>query len=205
MTGIPALLCTRRILKDQKRKRLSAARGSMTPHLSARSAAPVDHAGLEAVLAPGAPGRMLPAEAYTSEDVLAWERRHVFADSWVCAGRGADLADPGDRRALRVGDDSVVLVRGDDGVLRGFYNVCRHRGHELQPVGTVVHRNAIHCPYHAWTYALDGTLRFTPRFDAPDGFDPADHPLTPVRTEEWCGWVFVNVSGDARAAGRAPG
>jgi Rieske 2Fe-2S family protein len=140
---------------------------------------------------------MLPAEAYTSDDVLAWERQHLFADSWVCAGRSADLADAGDRRALRVGDDSVVLVRGDDGLLRAFYNVCRHRGHELQPVDTVVRRNAIHCPYHAWTYALDGTLRFTPRYDAPAGFDPADHALVPVRAEEWCGWVFVNASGDA--------
>jgi Rieske 2Fe-2S family protein len=163
-----------------------------------RSAAPVDAGALDALLSPDGVGRMLPAEAYTDDAVLTWERRHLFAETWVCAGRSADLADPGDRRALRVGDDSVVLVRGDDGVLRGFYNVCRHRGHELQPVDTVVRRNAIHCPYHAWTYDLDGTLKFTPRFDAPQGFDPADHPLTPVRTEEWCGWVFVNASGDAR-------
>ena len=145
--------------------------------MDVRSAAPVDPAGLEAILAPDAPGRMLPAEAYTSEAVLAWERQHLFADSWVCAGRSADLADAGDRRALRVGDDSVVLVRGDDGVLRGFYNVCRHRGHQLQPEDTTIRRNAIHCPYHAWTYGLDGTLMFTPRYDEPPGFDPADHPL----------------------------
>ncbi len=163
-----------------------------------RAAAPVDDGVLAAILEPGAPGRMLPAEAYTSEEVLAWERRHLFAGSWVCAGRSADLADAGDRRALRVGDDSVVLVRGDDGVLRGFYNVCRHRGHQLQPEDTTVRRNAIHCPYHAWTYALDGTLKFTPRYDAPPGFDTAEHPLVAVRTEEWCGWVFVNASGDAR-------
>lgn len=165
--------------------------------MDVRSAAPVDPAGLEAILAPDAPGRMLPAEAYTSEAVLTWERQHLFADSWVCAGRSADLADAGDRRALRVGDDSVVLVRGDDSVLRGFYNVCRHRGHQLQPEDTTIRRTAIHCPYHAWTYALDGTLKFTPRYDEPPGFDPADHPLVSVRTEEWHGWVFVNASGDA--------
>jgi Rieske 2Fe-2S family protein len=163
-----------------------------------RAAAPVDDATLAAILEPGASGRMLPAEAYTSEEVLAWERRHLFAESWVCAGRSADLAEAGDRRALRVGDDSVVLVRGGDGVLRGFYNVCRHRGHELQPVATTVRRNAIHCPYHAWTYALDGTLKFTPRYEAPPGFDPTAHGLTPVRTQEWNGWVFVNASGEAR-------
>ncbi len=120
--------------------------------LEVRSAAPVDPVGLDAILAPGAPGRMLPAEAYTDEAVLAWERRHLFADSWVCAGRSADLADAGDRRALRVGDDSVVLVRGDDGVLRGFYNTRRHRGPQHQPEATTVQRrNASHGPYHAWT------------------------------------------------------
>jgi phenylpropionate dioxygenase-like ring-hydroxylating dioxygenase large terminal subunit len=160
--------------------------------------APVPRVGLEAMLSDGAPGRMLPAKAYTSDEVLAWERRHLFADSWVCAGRSADLTEPGDRRAVRVGDDAVVLVRGDDGVLRAFFNVCRHRGHELQACDTTVRRSAIHCPYHAWTYALDGTLASTPRYEAPDGFDPADHTLSPVRAEEWRGWVFVNASGDAQ-------
>jgi Rieske 2Fe-2S family protein len=161
------------------------------------SAAPVSAAALDAILAPGAPGRMLPAEAYTSEAVLAWERRHLFADAWVGAGRSSDLSQPGQRRALRVGDDSVLLVRGEDGVLRGFHNVCRHRGHELQPCDTMVERGAIHCPYHAWTYGLDGGLRFTPRYEAPPGFDVADHSLVPVRIEEWRGWVMVNASGDA--------
>jgi Rieske 2Fe-2S family protein len=99
---------------------------------------------------------------------------------------------------VRIGDDSVVLVRGDDGVLRAFYNVCRHRGHELVPCdAAVARRGAIHCPYHAWTYALDGSLRATPRFDAPAGFDAAGHGLVPVRAEEWHGFVMVNVSGDA--------
>lgn len=176
---------------------MSSARGSLAV-LGLRSAAPVDGAGLEAILDPGAPGRMLPAEAYTSADVLAWERRHLFAESWVCAGRSADLAAAGDRRALRIGDDSVVLVRGEDGVLRSFYNVCRHRGHELQPEGSTVRRTAIHCPYHAWTYALDGTLKFTPRYQEPPGFEPGAQALVPVRSEEWQGWVFVNASGAAR-------
>src|SRR4029450_4200443 len=126
--------------------------------------APVPRVGLEAILADGAPGQMLPAQAYTSDEVLAWERRHLFADSWVCAGRSADLTEPGDRRALRVGDDAVVLVRGDDDVLRAFFNVCRHRGHELQACDTTVRRSAIHCPYTAWTYALDAPLAATPRY-----------------------------------------
>jgi Rieske 2Fe-2S family protein len=159
--------------------------------------APVPRAALDLVLDPTGSGRMLPQAAYTSDAVLAWEREHFFSSTWVCAGRSADLAAPGDRRAIGIGDDAVILVRGDDGVVRVFYNVCRHRGHELMPCGSTAHRNAIHCPYHAWTYALDGSLRATPRFDAPAGFDPAEHGLVPVRAEEWNGWVMVNVSGDA--------
>jgi len=159
--------------------------------------APIDRVGLEAVLEPGTSGRMLPREAYTSEAVLEWEREHFFARSWVCAGRSVQIDDPGTRLAVRIGNEPVLLVRGGDGVARGFFNVCRHRGHELMPCGASARRNAIHCPYHAWTYALDGSLIRTPRFDPPPGFDVADHSLAPVRVEEWHGWMFVNVSGDA--------
>jgi Rieske 2Fe-2S family protein len=163
------------------------------PHV----AAPFPPGALDGVLDPHSSGRMLPQAAYTSPDVLAWEQEYFFAGNWVCAGRATDLADPGDRRAMRIGDDAVLFVRGDDGVLRGFFNVCRHRGHELLPCGASAHRNAIHCPYHAWTYGLDGALKATPRFDAPPAFDPNEFGLVPVRTEEWLGWVMVNVSGDA--------
>jgi Rieske 2Fe-2S family protein len=159
--------------------------------------APVDRAGLEAVLEPGTSGRMLPREAYVSETVLTWEREHLFARSWVCAGRSAQISQVGARTAARIGDEPVLLVRGDDGVARGFANVCRHRGHELMPCGATATRSAIHCPYHAWTYALDGSLVRTPRFDPPPGFDAADHALAPVAVEEWHGWLFVNAAGGA--------
>ena len=134
---------------------------------------------------------MLPAEAYTSEAVLAWERRHLFAEGWVCAGRSADLADAGDRRAVRVGDDSVVLVRGDDGVLRGFSNVCRHRGHELLPVrrprSGATPSTARTTPGPTPSTARS---RSTPRFDAPEGFDPTQFTAwSRSRIEEWRGWV----------------
>ena len=146
---------------------------------------------------------MLPAAAYLDDAILAWERRHLFADAWVCVGRGDELAAVGARRAITVGDDAVLLVRGEDGRLRGFFNVCQHRGHELAPCGTTseaVHRS-IHCPYHGWRYGLDGTLLSTPRFEAPPGFDRADHGLVPVAVEEWHGWVLVNVSGTVPAVG----
>jgi Rieske 2Fe-2S family protein len=159
--------------------------------------APLPRAALDAVIDPRGSGCMLPREAYTSHEVLAWEREHLFSASWVCVGRAGELATAGDRTAVQVGDDSVVLVRGDDGELRGFFNVCRHRGHQLMPCGASARRTAIHCPYHGWTYALDGGLRATPRFDAPAGFDASAHGLVPVRVAEWHGWVMVNVSGDA--------
>jgi Rieske 2Fe-2S family protein len=162
------------------------------------SPAPVSRERLNDAIDPRGSGCMLPREAYTSEATLAWEREHLFAAGWVCAGRSADLAAPGDRRSVRITDDAIVLVRGDDGVLRAFYNVCRHRGHELMPCGATAQRAAIHCPYHGWTYALDGTLRATPRFDAPANFDASAHGLVPLRVEEWHGWAMVNVSGDAR-------
>jgi glycine betaine catabolism A len=142
-------------------------------------------------------GRMLPAEAYTDQSVLDFERAHFFSGGWVCAGRVDGLAQPGSRTALQIGDDAVLIVRGDDNELRAFFNVCRHRGSELMPCGETARRAAIHCPYHGWTYSLDGKLRETPRYDAPEGFDCADYSLVPVRAECWHGWLMVNASGDA--------
>ena len=81
--------------------------------------------------------------------------------------------------------------------LRAFANTCRHRGHELLPCGATAKRGAIHCPYHAWTYGLDGALQATPRFEPPPGFDPAENGLVALRVEEWNGWAMVNLSGDA--------
>ena len=147
---------------------------------------------------------MLPAAAYLDDAVLAWERRHLFAGAWVCVGRAAELAAVGTRRAVTVGDDAVLLVRGDDGRLRGFFNVCQHRAHELAPCGTTSEHRSIHCPYHGWRYGLDGALLSTPRFEAPPGFERAEHGLVPVAVEEWHGWVMVNVVGHRRAGRRVP-
>ena len=163
-------------------------------------AAPLDGAKLAAVLEPGT-GRMLPAAAYLDDEVLTWERRNLFAGAWVCVGRGDELATVGTRRAIAVGDDAVLLVRGEDGTLRGFFNVCQHRAHELAPCGSTSAHRSIHCPYHGWRYGLDGVLLSTPRFEAPPGFERVEHGLVPVAVEEWHGWVMVNVSGTAPTVG----
>jgi Rieske 2Fe-2S family protein len=164
--------------------------------LELRAAAPIAPDDLAAVLAPGT-GCTLPPVAYLDDSILAWERRHLFAGAWVCAGRASELAEPGDRRGGVVGDDTVVLVRGADGRLRGFFNVCRHRGHELAACGETSNHRSLQCPYHGWRYGLDGSLLSTPRFEAPPGFDRADHGLVPVAVEEWHGWVMINVDGTA--------
>lgn len=142
-------------------------------------------------------GRMLPSAAYVDPAVLSWERRHFFADGWVCVGRSADLAEPGQRRALSVAEDGVLVVRGPDGVLRGFFNVCRHRGHELLPCGSSADGSFIRCPYHAWVYDAAGHLHGVPPTHQPDVPDPSEYSLVPVRTQEWHGFVFVNLSGQA--------
>jgi glycine betaine catabolism A len=148
----------------------------------------------EAVPASGAPVRMLPAPAYTSPEVLAWEQRHLFAGSWTCLGRVAELlpADgdrPTTQRAVRVGDVSALLVRDADR-LRMFANTCRHRGHELVPEGESSHRRTVQCPYHAWTYDTMGRLVGAPGFRDVLGFCPEEHGLVELPAQVWEGWVF---------------
>jgi Rieske 2Fe-2S family protein len=159
--------------------------------------APIDPSRLRSAASTLGDARTLPAEAYLSHEVFAWERRHLFEASWVCVGRSDALRRPGDQHAVRVGEEGVLLVRAEDGSLRGFHNVCRHRGHELLAPGETTNLRAIRCPYHAWVYSFDGALAGAPRFGDMPGFDKADFPLIAARVAEWHGWVFVNASGDA--------
>ena len=139
----------------------------------------------------------LPAEAYADASVLRWEMEHFFDGSWVCVGRSEDLRNAGDRRAVSLGHERALLVRDESGKLRAFHNVCRHRGHELMEVGETASGRFVRCPYHAWAYGLDGSLKGTPGYAGVASFDKADYPLVPVRIAEWQGWVFANASGDA--------
>ena len=137
--------------------------------------------------------RMLPAEAYLSDDVLGWERRHLYAGTWSCLGRLDELLPteekPTTQRAVMIGDVSGLLVRNSD-ILRLFANTCRHRGHELLPEGESSQRRSIICPYHAWSYDLSGSLLAAPGFRAVDGFAPAEHGLVELPVTVWGGWVF---------------
>jgi len=169
------------------------------------AAPPLTATDLHDSLLPFGQSRMLPQAAYVSEAVLAWELEHLFAGSWTCVGWARRLAGPGSLRAVQVGPSGVLLARGDDGQLRAFANLCRHRGHELlgpasrasgTPDGPRPRRSIV-CPYHAWSYTLEGSLRAAPGFRGLPGFDPAEWGLVPLPLQVWHGLAFVNASGDA--------
>lgn len=140
---------------------------------------------------------MLPAAAYTSDEVLAWERRHLFAGGWTCLGRLDELlpaaleedGKPATQRAVMVGDVSALLTRSGDTV-RMFANTCRHRAHELLPDGDASARKSVICPYHAWSYDLAGDLVAAPGYRDEPGFDSAEYSLVELPVAVWQGWVF---------------
>ncbi len=135
--------------------------------------------------------RTLPGKYYTSTEVFSDEHERVFYRRWLCAGREERIPGAGDYFTLEIGTESVIISRDHGGRIRAFYNVCRHRGTRIceEPSGRFA--NAISCPYHAWTYNLDGRLRGAPNMDGVSGFDPADYPLHPVAVALWEGFVFI--------------
>ncbi len=154
---------------------------------------PLPIEALRAATAPIATARMLPPAAYTDEAVLEWERDHLFDAGWVAACHAAAVAEPGAQIAVALGRGSALVVRdGDD--LRAFANVCRHRGHEILGVGERACRSSLVCPYHAWSYDLDGRLRHA---TGGASFDADALALVSLRVAEHLGWVFVNASGAA--------
>ena len=164
---------------------------------SPRDPAPLDPRELEATLRPFGESRMLPRAAYVDEAVFAWEQANFFEGGWLCVGRSEQVAEPGDQRAESLGKAGVLLVRGQDGVLRAFANVCSHRGHELLPCGESSRHGRIICPYHSWSYGLDGSVWTAPGFKELASWDPTEHGLTELPCEEWHGLVFVDGSGEA--------
>ena len=158
---------------------------------------PISRELLVPCLAPFGESSTLPSQAYTDDAVFRWELEHFFDRSWVCVGRSEKLREPGDQIAVKIGLESALITRAEDGELHAFYNVCRHRGHELLEAGECASRKLIRCPYHAWAYGLDGELKGAPGFGKVEGFLKESHSLVPLRIEDWHGWLFVNASGDA--------
>ncbi len=138
-----------------------------------------------------AAARTLEGAAYTSADVYERERRRIFSRSWVCAGRSTQIAAPGAFITMTVAGESLILTRDTDGAAHAFYNVCRHRGTRLCQDDAGTFKGSIQCPYHAWTYGLDGCLVAARNMDDVPGFDRGAYPLHEAALTERDGFIFV--------------
>ncbi len=147
--------------------------------------------------------RTLPGHYYTSPEVYGEETERIFTRRWICVGRADGIPHPGDYFLQTIGGESIIVVRDQAGAPRAFYNVCRHRGTRLceQERGRL--SETIQCPYHAWTYAIDGQLIGAPHMNEVEGFDKRDYPLHAVALESWEGFLFVNLSRAAEPFARA--
>jgi choline monooxygenase len=134
----------------------------------------------------------LPSRWYLDPEILDRERERIFRRSWQWVGRSEDVERPGDFVAADVAGEPIVIVRGQDAALRGFSNVCRHRA-ALIAEGNG-NAKLLQCPYHGWTYALDGRLHRAPEMEETEDFDLANVRLPRVRVEEWGPLLFANVA-----------
>jgi Rieske 2Fe-2S family protein len=142
----------------------------------------------------------LPGRDYHAPDVFRLEQERIFHRVWCYVGREEQVAEPGACLALDVAGESVLVVRGRDGGLHSHYNVCRHRGSRLCDEGLHQLKGAIKCPYHAWSYAHDGTLIGTPNV-APDEIDRSEFSLWPIAVDVWDGFLFVSLADDPEPLG----
>jgi phenylpropionate dioxygenase-like ring-hydroxylating dioxygenase large terminal subunit len=151
---------------------------------------------VENVSAPFEEARAMPPSVYKSQEFLRSELEHVFAREWVSVGRASALKEPGDYVTYELAGEPIVVVRAANGMLRAFSNVCRHR------MSTILegsgNRRSLVCPYHGWTYNLDGSLRAAPAMELNKGFCKENYALPSVRCEEWLGWIMVTLNPDVQ-------
>jgi phenylpropionate dioxygenase-like ring-hydroxylating dioxygenase large terminal subunit len=146
------------------------------------------------VAAPFNRARAMPKSVYTSEDFCAREQAQIFAKHWFSLGRSSALANPGDYLTAELAGEPVMVIRDRDGTLRAQSNVCLHRMSVLlQGSG---HVNSIVCPYHGWTYALDGQLRAAAAMKQNETFDHHTLCLPQIRCVDWLGWIMVTLNPD---------
>jgi glycine betaine catabolism A len=161
-----------------------------------RPALPFDAAELAETLRPPEQATMLPPAAFTDASVFEWELANLFS-GWICVGHVSQVAEQGSFLMREIGLDSVVVIGGEDGRPRAFHNVCRHRGARVvnEPEGRV--RRRLQCPYHAWSYGLDGSLQAAPHMDGVEDFDRSCYGLVPVRLAMVGGLLLVDLGGEA--------
>ena len=149
------------------------------------------------VAVPFEQARAMPKSVYTSAEFLDLEQAHIFRKDWLCAGRAEALPEPGDYLTMQIAGEPVIVLRDRDGRVRAMSNVCRHRMSTLlEGRGNA---RSIVCPYHAWTYNLDGTLRGAPAMALNDSFCKDNIALPQIRCEVWQGWIMVTLNPDAPA------
>ena len=148
--------------------------------------------------------RTLHRDYYLSEQLFALERERIFYRDWFCAARDEEIPNPGDYLVRDVAGESVLVVRTRGGGLAAHYNVCRHRGSQLVPdCGRGSFSGGIRCPYHSWTYTLEGALRTAPFLEESDGLGKRDLSLHPVGVESWGGFIFLHLTpAEATARGQ---
>src|SRR5260370_41355347 len=140
---------------------------------------------------------LIPKDRYLSSAFLASEYERLWPRGWNLVGPTGDVAEPGDYLVFDVGPESILVVRGDDGRVRAFHNVCQHRGRRLRDEGCG-HASTSQCPERLWTYSRDGGLTWVPDSDDfPQGDPTGCVSLPEGRCETWNGWVFVNLDRDA--------
>ena len=137
--------------------------------------------------------KTLPQPYFVSQEIFAEESQKIFATNWVLVGHQSQLGKPGDYFIAEVAGESLIVAKDQRSTIRAFYNVCRHRGARLCE-GQNGHGAAIQCPYHAWTYALDGRLLGAPHMDETPGFNKTEYPLNPARLGLWEGFIFLNLA-----------
>src|SRR5437763_6963189 len=137
--------------------------------------------------------KSLPQKYFVSPDVFAEEQKKIFAKQWLLVGNQSQIAAVGDYFVQQVIGESLIVIRDKSGEIHGFFNVCRHRGTRLKE-DACGHASTIQCPYHAWTYGLDGRLIGAPHMDEVPGFDKADYSLKSVNVGIWEGFIFVNLA-----------
>src|SRR3954449_3840124 len=156
-----------------------------------QTALELDRRDVEATLEPLERATMLPPRAFVDPGVFEWEVENIFS-GWICVGHASLVAEPGAYLMREVGDSSVVVMGAEDGRPRAFLNVCRHRGARLvdEPEGSV--RRRVQCPYHGWSYGLDGQLKVAPHLDRGEDLDPPCWGVMPVRVATVGGLVLVD-------------
>lgn len=158
---------------------------------------------IDRVLQPISQSTGMPNQAYVSKEYFHFERDNVISRTWACIGFSADVQEKGYVKPVDFMDLPLLMMRNRQGELQVFHNVCSHRGMKLvQEAGTI--QGMIRCPYHSWTYDLDGNLKGTPHIGGTGVHKDArfaceKHGLKPLRSAQWMGMIFVNLSGDAES------